>query len=409
MFLLLPTLVAVGVWSRENFKAHQEFVNAASSWAALLWLIGTASAITYLWRRRLPATKVEAWHLSSHLIPHRIALVAILIIAAWLRLWNLGAIPRGVWYDVAAFKVVAEHLSSQTFQPVNPAIESFICSLYTYIIAVVMKFSGVSLYSVRLTSALLGILAILAVYVLGRIMGGTWYGLAAAALLTVSRWEMDFSRYGMPQIVAPAFLTCSFILLALAMLRPQALWFALSGVMFGISFQAYFGAMLVSCLAFVVVGIRLVTESDFRKQAWPNAILGPIGLIVGAAPFLTVLYLDPTSTLSHEHGVSLFTQYTTIHDRVVALLSNLRLNLLMFTVQGDANGRQNLPGTPMLDPVTGTLFLVGLGICIRRLSSWYYQLLLLWIGASLLTAYPESRSYGKVEIVTDRGPLRWPD
>ncbi|MGH2411751.1 MAG: hypothetical protein ACRDGS_15515, partial [Chloroflexota bacterium] len=56
----------------------------------------------------------------------------------------------------------------------------------------------------------------------------------------------------------------------------------------------------------------------------------------------------------------------------------------MFTVAGDANGRHNLPGAPMLDPVTGACFLLGLGIAIRSIRHWFSQILLLWLLASML-------------------------
>src|SRR6185369_2108283 len=39
---------------------------------------------------------------------------------------------------------------------------------------------------------------------------------------------------------------------------------------------------------------------------------------------------------------------------------NARKHAAMFHLEGDWNGRHNLPGAPMLDPVTGFLFAAGL-------------------------------------------------
>src|SRR5262249_57989021 len=38
-----------------------------------------------------------------------------------------------------------------------------------------------------------------------------------------------------------------------------------------------------------------------------------------------------------------------------------------------------------LDPVTGALFLLGLGMCVRRIRHWFYQLLLLWLATTMLS------------------------
>jgi hypothetical protein len=56
----------------------------------------------------------------------------------------------------------------------------------------------------------------------------------------------------------------------------------------------------------------------------------------------------------------------------------------MFHVTGDNNARHNLPGEPMLDPVTGALFLLGLGYGFYRWKDHRRGLLLLWLMFALL-------------------------
>jgi hypothetical protein len=48
------------------------------------------------------------------------------------------------------------------------------------------------------------------------------------------------------------------------------------------------------------------------------------------------------------------------------LLRNAGKYLLMWHVTGEPNGRHHAPGAPMLDPIAGTLLLVGLGLAIAR-------------------------------------------
>ncbi|MGH2411710.1 MAG: hypothetical protein ACRDGS_15310, partial [Chloroflexota bacterium] len=112
-------------------------------------------------------------------------------------------------------------------------------------------------------------------------------------------------------------------------------------------------------------------------------LLLPLALVAAAAPTLIVIVRDTDFALARVRSLSLLNEYPDLHHRVAALLTNLRAYLLMFTVAGDHNGRHNLSGAPMLDPVTGACFLLGLGMCLRRFSSWYSRTMLLWLAANL--------------------------
>lgn len=63
---------------------------------------------------------------------------------------------------------------------------------------------------------------------------------------------------------------------------------------------------------------------------------------------------------------------------------NTRLVLGMWHARGDANGRHNLPGAPMLDPLSGALFAVGTGLTIARWRDRRSLLLLGWLGVMLI-------------------------
>src|SRR5512143_4216278 len=65
------------------------------------------------------------------------------------------------------------------------------------------------------------------------------------------------------------------------------------------------------------------------------------------------------------------------------LARNTAAHAAMFHVAGDRNGRHNLPGAPMLDPVTGVFFAVGLLFALALLLDWRMATLLLWFGAMI--------------------------
>jgi 4-amino-4-deoxy-L-arabinose transferase-like glycosyltransferase len=313
-----------------------------------------------------------------------VAVLAILDIAAGLRLWHLGSLPQGIWFDEVDTQVGALRAWLYPFQPLGLGNVDHNPSLYFYAMAVLIKLFGDTISVLRLTSVCFGLLAVVAVYIIGRGAGGAPLGLAAAALLAIGDWAIDFSRIAMPNMAAPATIGASFAAFTMAMCRPRPLWFALAGMLLGLALMSYEGAFTATVVAIVVAGFRMLIDSRFRRSAWPAVLLLPLGFVAGAAPWFAALKLAPDYTLARINQVSLLKEYSAWPDRIAAFQGNLRKHLLMLMFSGDSNGRHNLPGAPMLDAVTGACLLLGLGICLRRFWNWFYLLLLLWLGASLL-------------------------
>ena len=53
-------------------------------------------------------------------------------------------------------------------------------------------------------------------------------------------------------------------------------------------------------------------------------------------------------------------------EAIKAIQETASKHLLMFNYRGDGNGRHNLPGRPMLDDVTGVLFVLGIALSLWR-------------------------------------------
>jgi len=66
------------------------------------------------------------------------------------------------------------------------------------------------------------------------------------------------------------------------------------------------------------------------------------------------------------------------------LTRNIVSHLLMFHWSGDMNPRHNLPGEPMLNPLSGIVFLAGLAVAFRSIKKTESQLCLLWLSFGLL-------------------------
>ena len=145
----------------------------------------------------------------------------------------------------------------------------------------------------------------------------------------------------------------------------------------------YIGSVATVAAAFGFAVLRLYVDRRYRRAAWPAAALLPAGFLLAALPLLVAAHLDPAFYSARMSSVALNHEYADWPHLLPALLRNVARHLLMFTASGDQNGRHNLPGAPMLDMVSGSCLVLGVGVAVRHLSRWVYQLLLLWLAAAL--------------------------
>jgi len=385
--LAATAVPAAILWDRQPFRATHTFATIGSSWAALLWLGGMLAALLVAWREEPHARAGDAPtpRLSSPVGYREGALLAAVLVGALaLRTWHLSSEPYGVWFDEVDSAANAQALLHLPFQAYAPGNYGHNPSLYFYLLAALIHIGGSGIGTIRLASALFGVLGVLAAYLIGRRAGGPALGLPAAALIGVAAWSITFSRVAMPDIAVPAMVGLGICALCYALYTPSAFSFLLSGLVLGLSLLTYQGAFLPALAALALTAGRLRLDAAFRRRALASVAFLPLGMLVGALPLLVASHLDPAYATARISSVSITHEYGDWAHLLPAILRNVERHALMFTVSGDLNGRHNLPGAPMLDPLTGSLFLLGLGICLRHIWHWFYALLLLWLGASLL-------------------------
>lgn len=296
----------------------------------------------------------------------------ILGVAAIMRLYRLDTLPFGTWRDEANIGAAAEHiLTDPTYRPVFVPDNAHPFHLYA-IIALYFRFLGVSTYAVRLVAASFGLATVLLAFVLGRALHGDRFGLLLAFFFAVSRWHINFSRFGIPGITDPFFELLSLWLMLHAKRTGRLPDFAWAGLAVGLGLNFY-AAFRLFTVVVVVFLVSLVVAWWFTARRQPGSgrslLLNVTALIVAGlfavAPLAQFALHHPEAYWGYVRDISIF-QKRDEPDLGKALLSNTTKHLLMFNYEGDRNGRHNLPGEPMLDPVTGVLFVLGLGLALGR-------------------------------------------
>ena len=137
-------------------------------------------------------------------------LILIILIASFLRFWDLKNTPPGLWSDEAMNGTNAiQALESgppaggwKIFYPENFGREG----LFINIQALFVKALGHEPWVLRLPSAIFGLLTVFGLYFLTKELLSVRVALFASFFLATSFWHINFSRMGFRAIMAPFFL-----------------------------------------------------------------------------------------------------------------------------------------------------------------------------------------------------------
>lgn len=218
-------------------------------------------------------------------------LLAVLVLAAVLRVAGLRDLPPGLFCDEAALGYNSYSLLKTGRDETGTRWPLFVWSFGVSYKNPVFIYSGmlpVALFgldeaSVRLTAALWGVLGVLAAGLLGRRLFGDAGGIAAAAILAVQPWHLHFSRIAFELItLAPLVLWGTARFLDGVRGRPAALISA--AVWYGLSLYAYaparlFVPLLVAFSA-AIHGRRLWAERRWTAVAVVTGLLVTMPLLI---------------------------------------------------------------------------------------------------------------------------------
>ena len=306
------------------------------------------------------------------------ALGGILLFALLIRLYNLEGFPPGLWFDEA------DNLDQARFIAENPSHtpvyvpSNNLPSMFLLPIALIIKFAGISISTGRLVAVAFGVAGVIAIFLMVRHMSGTAMGLIAAFLVSVMRWDINWSRIGMHGITAPFFAALTAWLTFRALDRERATDFALAGAMLGLGMWFYAAYRLFVIVIVFLFLHRFIFADGGRKRVLRNFGVMALFALIVTLPVVQFAATDSEEFFKRTQRTSIFA-HVGDGEETRALLQSLTKHLGMFHLEGDPNGRHNIPREPMLDPLSGLLMLFGLAIAVARWRKVAYIALPVWI------------------------------
>jgi len=315
----------------------------------------------------------------------RYAVVGIGLVGAALRLVALGPVPPALHFDEAVYGLMARQIGPGYWPVFFPAYTGRE-PLYMYLMAGVFHLLGSSAVTVRLTSALIGIATMPALYWLARELYGRRVALVSVAIMAGNYWHLSLSRNGYPNILIPPLECLALALLWRGYRDRRPLLMGAGGLFIGLVLYTYLAARLFPVtLVLYFLYVLLVDARRFWQRAGGLA-LAVLAALAVFAPLGVYFYQHPHDFYERASQVLVFESGGGWGSWLRTMASNLLQNLGGLFIRGDPRPLFNLPGKPVFTPVMAAFLLLGTGIAARRIKRPEYGLLPIWVLGMCLPA-----------------------
>ena len=351
-----------------SLRSFGQHGGSAGAWSLYLASLVPFVAAFYAWE----GNRAQKPSLACPSRKELILLAIICAIGAFLRFYQLQSIPFGLFFDEATNGLDAVRVIQQRVYPVYFEANYGRGALFIYLLALSFKLLGVSVLAMRLVTAALGVLTILAFYFLFRQLFGPGLGLVGAYLIATSRWHINFSRVVFDAVLLPLLAALSFYFLFKGLRSRRRTDFLWGGLALGLGLHTYASFRLIPFV--IVLFLLYKVLADLYRNSGKRGFVrrSGLGVVIFVLASFTVFAPLGQYALNNWKAFTSRTKEASIltkrdqPDLTKALWNNTRAHLLMFNYRGDRNGRHNLPGEPMLDFATAVLFALGLGYSLYR-------------------------------------------
>lgn len=317
----------------------------------------------------------------------RLAIVGILLFAAFFRLYRLRTMPRGLSQDETVNADISlgvlKGKRGVPFLAEGFGHEPF----FHYLQGIAITLFGDNAIGIRMPAVAAGMVLVAVIYTMMRRCLGITAALTTAGSMAVSWWPVIFSRVGVRAITFPLLLTSAVLLLWEGLKRRHHLLVILSGLFFGLTCYTYTSARILPGLALAWLGYAALLQRERLRHHW-RALLGA-ALIAALVATPLVLYLNAHPELQEriEQLEGPLTELQRGNPKPIWHASWATLG--MFSLSGESRWTYGIPGRPIFGLLIGPLFYLGLLRCVSRLRRPIHGVLGLWLliglGPSMIT------------------------
>jgi len=354
-----------------------------------LWLLAIVFFVYSLW---LPYRRV---HRERNVDERRrdmlwsLLILGVAALVIFFRVYQIGLVPPEPFSDHAE-KILDVYDVSQgqtrIFFPRNTGREA-IQMYWTLLVSWVFR-TGLSFLSLKIGTVLLGLFTSPYMYLLGKEIGGARVGLFALFFAGIGYWPNVISRVGLRFPLYPLFVAPTLYYLIRGLRTRNRNDFILSGLFLGLGLHGYSPIRIMPIVVVVAIGLYILhTQSKgVRRDAFLWLVILGLASLVVFTPLLRYT-MDNPDVFSYRA----FTRLGSVEQPLPApalqiFFSNLWRGLGMFNWDDGEIWVHSVTHRPVLDVVSGALFLIGtILLLVRYIRKRHWLDLFLLLSIPLLT------------------------
>jgi len=350
-------------------------------------------------------------------LPIVLIMLGIVLLALALRLWQVDSIPFSLGGDEASQGL--ESLRVIRGETTSPFVTGWysVPTMSFFFNSITLRIFGATILGLRLPWVFVGTATVLITFGLVARLAGMRIGLLSAGLLAVYHYSIHFSRLGSNQIADPFFVALALFFLYRARARRQPFDWMMLGAASAGSLYFYAGARLTILIVLAAIGYEFLRD---RRNFWRThrrGLLIALGsfLIVGG-PMLLYALRFPEDYNSRINQVGIFqngwielAKQATGQSVPELVFDQFRRAALAFNFYPDRTVWYGLR-TPLLDPIFGVLFLLGLcyatvRVLLPRGDRRLFPMVAWWWGAIILGGMLTESPPSSMRLVTLTVPV----
>jgi len=405
----------------------------------LPWLLSIAVFLHVFWEpqkswgewraslREHLATAQAFWSGGMKVSPRALLLVSILLLSGFSYFHDLDDVPAEMTSDHAE-KILDVNDVLTGARPIFFERNTGREPLQFYLTAAFVELGNHRLdyMALKLVTSMIGVLVVLGTFFLARELFDDDVAYLAAALVAIGSWPLAISRIGLRYPLTPVFVAPMLLFLFRALKYQRRNDFLMAGLFLGIGLYGYSTFRMALPLAAILLALRFVAGTRMERSQSTRYLTNSLLLFAFALtvfiPLLRYSVDQPKTfwyrTLTRISG----TERPLGANPAQTLASNVVNTALMFNWRGDEGWPAAIPGEPVLDHISGGLFLLGMAYASYRLMRYRertYLFVLICLAVMLLPstlslAFPNEnpstvRSSGAIPFVFIIAalPLAW--
>lgn len=304
------------------------------------------------------------------------ALIIILLtlLSFILRIYLLDTLPTGFHGDEAQTGLEARRILTNGFIGVWSPSALGQSALPFYWTSVIYRLIGDTIFSTRFSFAILNVFWTPFFYLTVRLLFSRTTAIIATVFLITNVTSLAFSRRA-DFIAANFFIFPAIYFFVKSLYSNKTGHFVLAGTFIGLTHHIYAGYWYSFIGFFTYILFEIFFKGKlFIKKYVKNLFLLFIFYFIVAFPIFIFAYNHQDSFFSRSRMVSIFSQPKTLESKPTYQIfaDNVKNTILMFHAVPDPDIWNSFAHKPVFDIFTGTFFLIGLLVSLRRLKKWEY-------------------------------------